>query len=60
MEAGDRVQVAKRLGCQAKELGLYLVGAGEPFMGCKQGSDLFKHHNETRALEISSDEAKLL
>lgn len=57
---GDRVKVAKGLGCQAKELGLYPVCDGKPFMGCKQDSDLVNHHNDSGVLEVSSEEARLL
>lgn len=57
VEASVRGKVAKGLGCQAKELGLYPVG--EPFMGCKPGSDLVNHH-DSGVLEVSSEEARLL
>lgn len=60
VDAGGKVKVAKGLGCQAQESELYPVGDREPFMGCKQGSDLGNHHNDPGTLEISSDEARLL
>lgn len=57
---GGRVKVAKGLGCQAKELGLFPVGDGKPFMGCKQDNDLVNHHIDFRVLEVSPEEARLL
>lgn len=46
VDAGGKVKVAKGLGWQAQESELYPVGDREPFMGCKQGSDLGNHHND--------------
>lgn len=55
-----RVKAAKGLVCQAKESRHYPVGDGKLFMGCMQDSDLVNHHNNSRVLEVSSEEARLL
>lgn len=55
-----RVKVAKGLGCQAKKLGLYPVDNSKSFLGCMQDSDLINHHNDSKVLEVSSEEARLL
>lgn len=60
VEGGGRVKVAKSLGCQAKELGLYSAGDREPFLGCKLGCDLVNHDNDPGVLEVSSEEVRLL